>query len=485
MQSKTKNLKARKAIKLRWNAYQALKSSQYKLAEKQRSDQAGQVFQCTTNPSEYYPGEENMEPRLHRDLLIEFGEQIVQRPVKYIDSTTFKFLFINKIIREASLNKLAKFKVLTIDNGQGRFSERNTEAENNLYLNFKTDPEAHVNLKSLIEIVTAERGKFVTKLCINSLAHINVRKLVDALSLLKDVTFISFPYELRIFTGETGQLLQCLIANNTKTLNCLKHITNADLVPESLRHNLDKVVSTTLRSGTMTEEEDFYAFYGKDLSTADAKTEAKNDGLTMSISVHRNDQVFRAAKWEFIMPNVAKMRLRVVHHFDCASAIRFLNKLKDLNLTLPRLQELDLEMTLMDSDPTLEDDFYDSQECIVPHSSKTVNEIAQRSVEWLKATKLPFKFRLITVLSVDYERKECDKSLLTSAAKETLPYFSAFNMETNVKPGMVEISSTVPIADDRPPYQVRVEFRVLSFSNVSRGDENSDEFVFRPDYCFL
>lgn len=72
-----------------------------------------------------------------------------------------------------------------------------------------------------------------------------------------------------------------------------------------------------------------------------------------------------------------------------------------------------------------------------------------------------------------------------SAAKETLPYFSEFKMETTVKAGMVEISSTVPIADDRPPYQVRVEFRVLSFSNVSRGYENSDEFVFRPDYCFL
>lgn len=429
-----------------------------------------------------------MEPRLHRDLLIEFGEQIVQRSSKYVNSTTFKYLFINEIIREASLNKLAKFKVLTIDNGHGRLSERNTEAANNLHFNFVTDTKALHNLKSLIKIMIAARGKFVTEIHLNSFAYINVSELMDALCLLKDVTFISFPYELHVFNGVDSDQLSRLIGQNEKSLNCLKHVTSASLVPKNLRHNLEKVVSTTLRNGTLTEEEDFYAFYGKDLTSNNADEEAsKNDDtFTMSISVHRKDHVFRAAKRVFIKRRVSKIKLRVVYHFDASTAIGFLNKLKSLNSSFTSLQELDLEMTIMDSDPTLEEDlYYDTSECIVPHSARHINEMAQSSVEWLRTNKLPFKFRLTTLLEVDFERKEHDENLLTNAAKETLPYFPNLKMETKVKPGVVELYSKIPISDDTPQYEVRVKFRVFSFTNVSPKFVTGDEHIFRSEYCFL
>src|SRR5690349_9068043 len=68
---------------------------------------------------------------------------------------------------------------------------------------------------------------------------------------------------------------------------------------------------------------------------------------------------------------------------------------------------------------------------------------------------------------------------LISAANETVRYFDAFNMEIKETNGIVQLVSNVPIDGTSSTYEVRVEFRILSFCDVASENTNTDEMIFR------
>ena len=383
--------------------------------------------------------QDQAKPSLNRDSQLLVGQCIARGEL--VDAGFFNFFQCTRTIRFSALSTLSRLKIFTVNQNEAQL--RSPDGKHSLRIDLsekrvkeETGKKAKVvektgllNLKRIITMATAHAQSptniFFLEVYFISAQKLDFAELLKILSPLHGIKVISLPYELeKCYIRQ----LERFVHNNAETLAALKHLKDRQMaVPMKMRDKLVAINTSTLRSGTLQEEIDFFAYYTSE-AVLPKELIAREDGILLRICVNRHNDPFRVIRRAASGVSSPREKITELHfsssmHFDTSSAQTLLNALANSRKTFPNLKRLHFKLTMLDSWPSnfIGDEEGDSELALVSPMAAGSLLLANHTQAWLHGQTFPFYVSAKVCLEVDYMLKtgEDGQQILRNAMKQT------------------------------------------------------------------